>query len=305
MSVFTTLQQHIQRNGALIVSCQPVPGSPMDSPEIVAAMATAAAQAESPRCVSRAWPTCRRCARMSACRLSIIKRDLDESPVRITPFLRDIDDLVQAGADIIAFDGTQRPRPERREALLARIQHHGRLAMADCSSLEDGLYCQRLGCDFIGTTLSGYTHGETPCEPDFALVHALSNAGCRVIAEGRYNTPAQAAQALSQGAWLSPSARPSPVLSTSVSGIARLSRRRRIMNTLAIDLGGTKLAAALVDANGQLSQRSEVATPVSGDPEALTKALSQLVTRYRGMAGRVAVASTGIIHQDPQRPESR
>lgn len=74
------------------------------------------------------------------------------------------------------------------------------------------------------------------------------------------------------------------------------------MNTLAIDLGGTKLAAALVDANGQLSQRSEVATPVSGDPEALTKALSQLVTRYRGMAGRVAVASTGIIHQGSSAP---
>ncbi|AIJ08723.1 MULTISPECIES: N-acetylmannosamine kinase [Edwardsiella] len=69
------------------------------------------------------------------------------------------------------------------------------------------------------------------------------------------------------------------------------------MNTLAIDLGGTKLAAALVDTNGQLSQRCEVATPVSGDPEALTQALSQLITHYRGMADRVAVASTGIIHQ--------
>ncbi|ACY83368.1 N-acetylmannosamine-6-phosphate 2-epimerase [Edwardsiella piscicida] len=202
MSVFTTLQQHIQRNGALIVSCQPVPDSPMDSPEIVAAMAAAAAQA------GAAALRIEGVANLQAVRprvtlpiIGIIKRDLDDSPVRITPFLRDVDDLVQAGADIIAFDGTLRPRPEQREALLARIQHHGRLAMADCSSLEDGLYCQHLGCDFIGTTLSGYTNGETPCEPDLALVHALSSAGCRVIAEGRYNTPAQAAQALSQGAW--------------------------------------------------------------------------------------------------------
>ncbi|ACY83367.1 N-acetylmannosamine kinase [Edwardsiella piscicida] len=69
------------------------------------------------------------------------------------------------------------------------------------------------------------------------------------------------------------------------------------MNTLAIDLGGTKLAAALVDVDGQLSQRVEAATPASGDPEALTQALAQLITRYRGMADRVAVASTGIIHQ--------
>ncbi|MHC1905189.1 N-acetylmannosamine-6-phosphate 2-epimerase, partial [Escherichia coli] len=33
------------------------------------------------------------------------------------------------------------------------------------------------------------------------LVKTLSEAGCRVIAEGRYNTPAQAADAMRHGAW--------------------------------------------------------------------------------------------------------
>ena len=37
--------------------------------------------------------------------------------------------------------------------------------------------------------------------PDLALVKTLSDAGCRVIAEGRYNTPAQAADAMRHGAW--------------------------------------------------------------------------------------------------------
>jgi len=32
-------------------------------------------------------------------------------------------------------------------------------------------------------------------------VRALSDAGCRVIAEGRYNSPALAAQAMQHGAW--------------------------------------------------------------------------------------------------------
>ncbi|ELX98167.1 N-acetylmannosamine-6-phosphate 2-epimerase, partial [Salmonella enterica subsp. enterica serovar Enteritidis str. 13-1] len=83
------------------------------------------------------------------------KRDLDDSPVRITPFLDDVDALAQAGAAIIAVDGTARQRPVAVEALLARIHHHHLLAMADCSSVDDGLACQRLGADIIGTTMSG------------------------------------------------------------------------------------------------------------------------------------------------------
>ena len=73
--------------------------------------------------------------------------------------------------------------------------------MADCSSLDDALECWQLGFDMVGTTLSGYTAEETPDEPDLALVKSLSAAGCRVVAEGRYNTPAQAAAAMPCGAW--------------------------------------------------------------------------------------------------------
>ena len=133
--------------------------------------------------------------------IGILKRDLADSPVRITAFLEDVDALAQAGADIIAIDGTDRVRPVSVEALLARIHHHQLLAMTDCSSLKDGLACQALGAEIIGTTLSGYTTAETPEAPDLALVKALSEAGCRVIAEGRYNTPAQAGEAMRHGAW--------------------------------------------------------------------------------------------------------
>jgi N-acylglucosamine-6-phosphate 2-epimerase len=53
----------------------------------------------------------------------------------------------------------------------------------------------------VGTTLSGYTGGPVPGSPDLDLVGRLAAAGCRVMAEGRYDTPALAAQALSRGAW--------------------------------------------------------------------------------------------------------
>ncbi|NHN21061.1 N-acetylmannosamine-6-phosphate 2-epimerase, partial [Bacillus amyloliquefaciens] len=45
MSLLNQLEDRVNHLGGLIVSCQPVPGSPLDKPEIVAAMAQAAEQA--------------------------------------------------------------------------------------------------------------------------------------------------------------------------------------------------------------------------------------------------------------------
>jgi len=202
MSLLETLDTQISQAGGLIVSCQPVPGSPLDKPDIVAAMALAAEQAGAVALRIEGIENLRAThARVSVPIIGIIKRDLPDSPVRITPFLADVDALAGAGASIIAFDGTQRERPVAVAELLARIHQHHLLAMADCSSVQDGLDCHRLGADIIGTTLSGYITGQTPEEPDLALVKALSHEGCRVIAEGRYNVPALAAQAMQNGAW--------------------------------------------------------------------------------------------------------
>lgn len=67
------------------------------------------------------------------------------------------------------------------------------------------------------------------------------------------------------------------------------------MTTLAIDIGGTKLAAALISADGQIRDRRELPTPASQTPEALRDALSTLVSPLQVHAQRVAIASTGII----------
>jgi len=202
MSLLEQLDRSISQSGGLIVSCQPVPNSPLDKPEIVAAMALAAQQAGAVALRIEGVANLRATREaVSIPIISILKRDLDDSPVRITPFLDDVAALAQAGADIIAIDGTDRARPFTVASLLAAIHRHGLLAMADCSTQDDGMACQRLGADIIGTTLSGYTTAKTPDEPDFALVKALSDGGCRVIAEGRYNTPAQAAEAMRNGAW--------------------------------------------------------------------------------------------------------
>lgn len=202
MSLLENLDTSIQQQGGLIVSCQPVPGSPLDKPDIVAAMALAAVQAGAVAVRIEGIENLRATRPLiSVPIIGIVKRDLSDSPVRITPYLDDVDALAQAGADIIAFDGTDRVRPTAVAEIIARIHHHQRLAMADCSSQQDAADCHRLGADIIGTTLSGYTTDVVPQDPDLALVEALSAKGYRVIAEGRYNSPALAAQAMRHGAW--------------------------------------------------------------------------------------------------------
>lgn len=69
------------------------------------------------------------------------------------------------------------------------------------------------------------------------------------------------------------------------------------MTTLAIDIGGTKLAAALVDDDLAIRLRRELPTPASKTPEALREALKALVEPIQHQARRVAIASTGIIRE--------
>lgn len=185
----------------LIASCQPIDNGPMDSPAIVSAMAQASVIGGAKGIRIEGVDNLKFCrSHIQVPIIGIVKRDLIDSPIRITPFLEDIDELAQAGADIIAVDGTFRPRPVDLKAAVERIHSHHCLAMADCSNLDEGLYCQQLGFDIIGSTMSGYTGGETPEEPDFQLVMDLKKAGCFVMAEGRYNTPELAQKAITIGA---------------------------------------------------------------------------------------------------------
>jgi len=197
MSVLETLR------GGLVVSCQPVDDGPMDRPEIVAAMAAAAVAggAAGLRIEGVANLAAVR-SRVSVPIVGIRKRDLDGSPVRITPFAADARALADAGADVIAYDATDRPRPETTAAILAAIHAAGAVAMADCSTLADGTRALDEGAAILGTTLSGYT-AETADRPDGVdtdLIRAFHELGGFVMAEGRINTPERAGDAMVAGA---------------------------------------------------------------------------------------------------------
>ena len=67
------------------------------------------------------------------------------------------------------------------------------------------------------------------------------------------------------------------------------------MRCLALDIGGTKIAAAIVK-DGEIIQRQQIATPQDNAAHALHNALAQLLMDYAGQFDYVAVASTGIIN---------
>jgi putative N-acetylmannosamine-6-phosphate epimerase len=185
----------------LVVSCQPVPQGPLDHASMVVAMALACLDggAAGLRIESVGNVAAVRQA-TAAPLIGLIKRDLADSPVRIMPTAADATALVEAGADIVAFDATRRARPEPVTALIAAIHAKGALAMADCADLEDGIAALAAGADLVGSTLSGYTGGPEPEAPDLDLVASLRRHTEFVIAEGRIRAPEQAAAAIRAGA---------------------------------------------------------------------------------------------------------
>ena len=124
--------------------------------------------------------------------------------VYITPSIKDVLDLIKAGADIIAFDGTKRPHQDCTvEDIIKYIHINKRIAMADISTFEEGIFAANAGADIISTTLSGYTQNspnETE-EPDFELLEKLvQNLSTPIVLEGRIWTTQHVQKAFEIGA---------------------------------------------------------------------------------------------------------
>lgn len=199
--------------GGLIVSCQAEAGTPLGTPEVLAALAAAAERggavgirANGPANLNAI------CAAVNIPVIGIYKVVRPGSDVYITPTFADAQQVHGAGTPppaIIAFDATHRPRPDSEDGrvLLRRIQTElGALAMADIATFEEGIAAAEAGADIVATTLSGYT-SETAAkqasgDPDLELVRRLAaSVSVPVICEGRVHSPEQARAALDAGAF--------------------------------------------------------------------------------------------------------
>ena len=194
----------------LIVSCQALPNEPLHSSFIMGRMAKAAK--EGGACGIRAntredIEEIRKNVDLPI--IGIVKKIYENSPVYITPTMKEVDDLVAAGADIIAMDATDAVRPGDIPLDLfitqVRNRYPKQLLMADCSTIEEALHADSLGFDFLGTTLVGYTkqsEDDQIEENDFEIIkRILEKVKHPVIAEGNINTPLKARRVLEIGCY--------------------------------------------------------------------------------------------------------
>lgn len=210
--------------GGLIVSCQAYPGEPMRHPETMAQVARSA------EIGGAVGIRCQGPADISAIRGQVqvpvigIWKDGD-SGVVITPTLRHARSCLHAGADVVALDATDRPRPDGLSLTetLDALHDEGTVVMADCGSRADADRAAAAGAAILSTTLAGYS-GERPATegPDLELLAQVvaDHPERPVIAEGRIRTPEEAAEALRLGAW-------AVVVGTAITHPTSLTRRFR------------------------------------------------------------------------------
>lgn len=192
--------------GKLIVSCQALPEEPLHSSYIMSRMAYAAYVGGASGIRANTVSDIREIKKtVDLPIIGIIKEVYGENPVYITPTMKEISALVAEGVDIIAIDGTKRERPDGNtlENLMkaAKEKYPNQSFMADISSVEEAIEAERLGFDFVGTTLVGYTEYTKGNLPLVELEKVIQAVSLPVIGEGNLDTPEKAKKALDLGAF--------------------------------------------------------------------------------------------------------
>ena len=150
--------------GKMVISCQAVPGEPLyvEDKSVMYLMARAAARAGSPA------------IRTSGIRdviaikeetglpvIGLVKVQYEGYESYITPTMKEVDELVEAGSDVVALDCTLRRRGDGTSVndFISRIRekYPELILMADISTYEEGINAWKCGVDILGTTMSGYT----------------------------------------------------------------------------------------------------------------------------------------------------
>ena len=181
----------------------------MRHPDVIAAMTEASlrngaigVRLESPEHIGAVRERC-----PDALIVGLWKRSFPDSSVYITPRWEEIKAVWAAGADVIALDATARTRPsgQELEPLIQRAKTELKATlMADIDSVENGLKAASLGCDWVGTTLFGYTEETAQLSPPaMNLLQPLRQQlppSSLLVCEGGIASAVSAADAIEGGA---------------------------------------------------------------------------------------------------------
>lgn len=197
-------------HGKMIVSCQAIPGEPlyMEDDSVMYLMARAAKRAGTPAIRTSSIRDVAAIKKETGLPvIGLVKINYPGYDSYITPTMKEVDDLVAIGSDVVALDCTLRKRGDGStiNEFIAQIRekYPDIILMADISNYEEGINAWKCGVDIVGTTMSGYTdYTSKKDEPDYELMRRLAaDIDIPVIGEGKIHYPEQAVKALQTGVW--------------------------------------------------------------------------------------------------------
>lgn len=196
--------------GKLIVSCQALENEPLHSSFIMGRMALAAKEGGAMGIRANTKEDIKEIqANVDLPIIGIVKRNYEGSSVYITPTMKEVDELMEVGPEIIAVDATGALRPGNVTLddffYSIKEKYPNQLLMADCSTIDEAVHADELGFDFVGTTMVGYTDQSKNDKieaNDFEILRVIhSKVKNRIIAEGNINTPEKIKRVIELGAF--------------------------------------------------------------------------------------------------------
>lgn len=197
-------------HGKMIISCQAIPGEPLylEDDSVMYLMARAAKRAGTPAIRTSSIRDVVAIKKETGLPvIGLVKINYPGYDSYITPTMKEVDDLVAVGSDVVALDCTLRKRGDGTtiNEFIAQIRekYSDIILMADISNYEEGINAWKCGVDIVGTTMSGYTdYTSKKDEPDYELMTRLAaDIDIPVIGEGKIHYPDQAVKALQTGVW--------------------------------------------------------------------------------------------------------
>lgn len=197
-----------QLKGGIIVSCQSEGDDPFNAdPEYMALFAKAAEMGGAIGIRTQGIEKLKAIKRVTELPvIGLLKSQFPDGTVRITGSFEEVEQLIEAGSDIIAIDGTFRERQGLTGPAFIKEtkKRFGCLVLADIATYDEAKACEEAGADCISTTLNGYTPDTLQFHngPNYDVLKAcVDGLTVPVFAEGRYNTPVEAGKAIKLGAY--------------------------------------------------------------------------------------------------------
>lgn len=294
----------------LIVSCQALEDEPLHSEKIMARMAFAAVSGGAKGIRANSVKDILAIKKeVSVPVIGIIKKVYGSCDVFITPTIKEVEEVIKTGAEIVALDGTSRKRPDGASLdeimKFLKSKYKNQLFMADVSNLEEAKHCEKLGFDFIGTTLVGYTDYTKGDEPLETLKKIIKNVKTKVIAEGNINTPEMAKKALELGAYSvvvgSIITRPQIITRNFATKMQEfeenIKNNKNEEKYFALDFGGTDIKYGIIDKCLNVISSSSFSLKKHKNTDSLLSEIFSIIEKEKCSFSGIGISCTGQIDE--------